>query len=209
MNEKVAYLSIDCEFTSFDMQGGDLISFASVEVMDSLTIGREFSAFLRPRSVKYFTDGAQEIHGISYFKATTFPERGVSIKRFIEWLSPLQDQFKLKVLYYGSWNFDLRWIEETMKAEGFGSEFIASFVSDKTEHINVLKLARENLKHIGDNWVEDSKGKLVNKKYELSHVAAFYDVEIDHHQADSDARATAEIYIKLMNKENIWTGRLI
>ena len=40
--KKVIGISIDDEFTNFDMIGGDLISIGLVEVYDDYTLGRDY-----------------------------------------------------------------------------------------------------------------------------------------------------------------------
>lgn len=198
-SKEILGLSIDCEFTGFDMMGCDLLSIGAVEIYKDLTLGREFQAYLRPESSKYFTDDSVKVHGISYFKALTFPNRRESLIAFMHWLKPLMNSFKLKTLFWGSWGFDLRWIETTMRKEDLVDSFYKAF--DTENNINVYSLAKDKLKHIDSE--DGEKGK-----YKLSNVARYYDIDLNHHEALSDARACAQIYIKLMNNEKTWTGEL-
>lgn len=200
-------LAIDAEFTSFDMLGGDMISLALVEIMDDFTIGRSWQGFLRPDSVKYFTDSAQAVHGISYFKASTFPEAKETMIEMLHWLAPLQNEFKLAVTYWGSWNFDLKWIQTTMERCELTTSYLKAFLPGKESHHNALKLAKQKLKHVPipdlgtDN--ESRKGQ-----YKLDNVARFYGLNHNHHDALSDAMVTAQIYCNIMKGENVWTGEL-
>lgn len=206
---KVLALAIDAEFTSFDMIGGDLITFGVTLVLDDLTLGASFYGEVRPRSTKYFTAKAQEVHGISYFKASQFPSSKETILRFMNWLMPIIGEFPLRTIYWGSWNFDLKWIENTFERAGCSSSFKKAFNLNKDSHINAFKLAKEKLKHINDNFVIDQNGKEVNKKYSLDNVARFYGYEFNHHNAMDDAKTTAKVFIDLMNEKNTWTGKLI
>ena len=200
-------LAIDCEFTHFDMIGGDLLSLAAVEVIDDKELGREFHAYCKPRSTKYFSDKAQEVHGISYFKAQTFPEPRESMIAFLQWLYPLKDQFQLETIYWGSWNFDLKWIENTMTQTELVSSFYKAFKTQKESHHNALAMARKKLKLMpmpkAKTEAESKKGQ-----YKLDNVARFYGLEHTHHEALSDARVTAQAYIKMMAGEKVWTGEL-
>ena len=202
--KKVIGIAIDDEFTNFDMIGGDLISIGLVEVYEDYTLGRWYQGFCRPRSTKYFSEKAQEVHGISYFKAQGFPLPRQTMIEILQWLIPLIDQFPLSSIYWGSWNFDLKWLETTMEREGLGSSFYKAFKIAKDDHINVLKMARKNLKHIPETIDENGK----KSTYSLGNVARFYGMEVDHHNSIWDAKATAEIYCKIMKKENVWTGDL-
>lgn len=197
-------LAIDTEFTHFDMIGGDLLSLAAVEVLEDFTLGREFQAFCKPFGTKYFSEKAEEVHGISYFKAQTFPEPKESMIKFLQWLAPLMDEFPLRTIYWGSWNFDLRWIENTMRDNELLGSFHKAFNHDKDSHINALKMARHCLKHIPIPPGEDGK----KGQYKLDNIARFYELEHDHHEALSDARVTGQAYCKMMKKEKIWTGEL-
>lgn len=207
MAKKVIALSIDAEFTAFDMIGGDMISLGCVEILEDYTLGREWSGKFRPRSQKYFTEGAREVHGISYFKALEFPEPRKTLIELLHWLAPIKDQFHMPVAHWGSWNFDLKWVEHTFQREDLISSYYKAFRYDKEFNINVYQMARKMLKHIpippGKDEKESKKGQ-----YKLDNVCRFLDIELDHHEALSDARGCALVYCSLMKKENVWTGEL-
>lgn len=200
---KVIAIAIDAEFTAFDMIGGDMIALGAVEILEDLTLGREWQGLLKPRSEKYFTDGAREVHGVSYFKALTFPERVDTMLDFLEWLSPLTCMTPIPVAFFGSWGFDLRWIKLTLEDCDLGPTFPKIFTEDKTFNLNVYQMARKMLKHIELPPNGERKGM-----YKLDNVCRFLKINLDHHNALSDTRACAEIYCKLMKGENIWTGEL-
>jgi DNA polymerase III epsilon subunit-like protein len=206
--KKVIAIAIDDEFTSFDMQGGDLITFGAVEILDDFTLGREFYGECKATNSMYFTEKAQEIHGISYFKAMTFPEPKETMLRFLQWLHGRMDCFQIPIAYHGSWDFDKKWIEKTMTDAGLQGSFHKAFFPGKEHDINVLKLCRKNLKHLpAPVPSHDSNGKKV-AHYGLRNVADFYGLELQHHNALSDAKVTAHIYCNIMNKKDIWTGEL-
>ena len=199
---KLHALSIDAEFTTFDMLGGDMISFAAVEILEYFSLGRDWTGNFKPRSDKYFTEEARKIHGFSYFKALEFPEKKKSLLDLLHWLSPRISGFPLTAVYWGSWAFDIRWLEFTFKEEDLQGSFYKAFGIQEKKHISAMSLAKKNLKQIkGPDGGE--KGR-----YTLNNVASFYNIELDHHNALSDARATAEIYCKIMKKEDVWTGEM-
>lgn len=202
---KLRALSIDAEFTSFDMYGGDMIALGVVEILDDLTLGREHVMYFRPTGPKYFTEKAREVHGISYFKASQFPEAKHSCIEFLKWLEPLMDQFPLPVAFYGSWDFDRKWIEMTMQKNDMQSSYWKAFGG--CEKINVYKMAKDKLRHmpLPKAATEDESKK---GQYKLDNVAKFYKIPHSHHEALSDARANAQIYINIIKGIDTWTGEL-
>lgn len=205
MIKKLRALSIDAEFTSFDMIGGDLISLGVVEILEDLTTGRKQVFYFKPTSTKYFTEKAREVHGISYFKASQFPEAKHSCIELLKWLKPLMDQFPLPVAFWGSWDFDRKWIEVTMQKNNLMESYYKAF--NGCEKINVLKMAKHSLKHVplpkADTEELSKKGQ-----YKLDNVAKFYNIPHSHHEALSDALATAQIYINIEKGINTYTGEL-
>lgn len=191
--KKVIAVVGDCEFTCFDKLGGDILSTGLVEVYEDFTLGREAEFFSKPESSKYFTEGAQEKHGISLFKAMTFPERRQSCLAILHWLKPILPMFPLKFVYHGSGGLDHKWLQMHFDKEDLKASFLKAFPESKVE--STMTLAREKLK------------QLPNLK--LPTLAAHYGVEMDHHKALADARATAQIYCKIMKGEDLWTGKLL
>lgn len=197
-------LAIDCEFTHFDMIGGDLLSLGMVEILDDFTLGRELYVECKPTNSKYFSDKAEAVHGISYFKAQMFPDARESMINVLKFLSPLMDSFPLKTVFWGSWDFDTKWVEATMEKTSLRESFRKAMSAEKGANINALSMARRKLKHIPEAIGDNGKPTT----YSLGNVAKFYGVEHDHHNALSDAKATAIIYCKMMKNENTWTGEL-
>lgn len=192
--KKVHAVVGDTEFTSFDRLGGDILATGLVEVLEDFTLGREGEFFSRPTSSKYFTEGAQKIHGISYFKAQTFPTRRESCVRILHWLKPLMDQFPLAFVYHGTGGLDYKWLLTHFGKEELQASWTKAFPESKVE--STLKMARDNLKQL--------------QSHKLKEVAKFYDINLDeHHSALPDARATALIYCKLKLGEKVFTGQLL
>ena len=169
-----------------------MIALGVVEILEDLTLGREAVFYFRPTGTKYFTEKAREVHGISYFKASQFPTAEHSCVEFLNWLKPLVDQFPLPVAFFGSWDFDRKWIEMTMQKNNMQTSYWKAFGG--CEKINVLKMAKKKLAMLD--------------KHDLKIVCKHYDIPLDHHEALSDARGCAQVYINLEKNINTWTGEL-
>ncbi len=189
----VIAVACDVETTSFDKIGGDILSCALVEVLEDYTLGREALFHSRPRSSKYFSSGAQEIHGISYWKAQEFPEPKETSIDILNWLAPLQSIFPLQMIYHANGGFDFKWLESHFRKDDLQGSFYKAF--DENRLISTLKLSRQNLKNLPN--------------HKLSTVAKHYNLNLNHHEALSDTRVCAQIYCKIMKGEDIWTGRLL
>jgi DNA polymerase III epsilon subunit-like protein len=191
--KRVIAIAADCEFTCFDKVGGDILSTGLVEILEDFTLGREAEFFSRPESSKYFSPGAQEKHGISLFKAMTFPERRQSCLGILHWLKPILPMFPLKFVYHGNGGLDHKWLQMHFDKEEMKPSFLKAFPDSLVE--STLTMAREKLKQLPD--------------HKLPTVAGHYGIEFQHHSALSDARAAALVYCSIMKGENIWTGKLL
>lgn len=190
--KKVIALACDGETTSFDKIGGDLIKWAFVEIYDDLTLGRKKAWSLRPYSTKYFTQGAQDIHGITYWQAQVFPKRCDALISMLNWLTPLKDQFQIPLIYHATGNFDPKWLEATFMKEEMQGSFSKAFHMDI--NISTLKLARKYLKQY--------------KSHKLNICADHYKIELEHHEVLSDAVACAKIYCNIEKRIDVFTGEL-
>ena len=205
--QKFIGLAIDAEFTSFDMVGGDMIDFGVTEVWlkDGVYIkGRKWQGYLKPSGEKYFTEGAREVHGISYFKALSFPEPKDTIISLLVFLKPLIEHFPMAVIYYGSWNFDLKWLQETCRKVDLLPSFWKAFKHDKDEHIHLMNIVKDKIRNM-----PKAPGETGQKgRWKLDNVARHYEIKFKHHTAGDDADTTAEIYCNIMNGIKTWTGEL-
>lgn len=192
-SKKVHAIVCDLEYTCFDKISGDVICVGLVEVLEDLTIGRYEAFYSRPRSVKYFSDGANEIHGISFFKAMYFPKPFDNCLQILKWLEPLKDQFRIPLIFHSNGQSDWRWLQSHFEKEGLKTSIQKAFADDL--NISTLKMARENLVHL--------------ENHKLGTICEYYDFDLDAHEVLSDALGCAHIYIKMKKKENIWTGRLL
>lgn len=189
---KVIALAIDNETTGFDPIAADVISTGMVEILEDYTLGRKKAFYSRPRSTKYFSDGAQEIHGISYWKAATFPKAEDTCIEMLHWLKPLMDYFPLTTVMHANGNFDLRFLDWHFRKSELLPSFTKAFSFEKT--VNTIKMAKNNIVHL--------------ENFKLSTVAKHYDIELDHHEVLSDTIACAKIYCNIEQNIGVNTGRL-
>lgn len=204
---KVIAIACDTEFTHFNKESGDMITAGMVEILEDYTLGRQGYFEARPSGIKYFTSGAQEVHGISYFKASTFPTRKESCISMLNWLSPLQSLFPLPMVMHGLGKLDYKWMESHFRKEEMHYSLYKAF--NEADCIDTITLARKHLKHIQEPIDLNHKGELVGK-YSLPNVARFYGLhnELDHHNALSDTIVAAKIYCNIMKGINTYTGEL-
>lgn len=192
-SKKVHAIVCDLEYTCFDKISGDVICVGLVEVLEDFTIGRYKAFYSRPRSVKYFTDKANEVHKISFFKAMYFPRPRKNCIEILHWLAPLKDQFRIPLVFHSNGQSDWRWMESHFEKEGLVNSIRKVFCDEL--NVSTLKMARENLVHL--------------ENHKLETICEHYNFDLDAHEVLSDALGCAHIYIKMMKKEDIWTGRLL
>ena len=202
---KVIAIANDSEFTSWDKIGGDILTSAYVEILEDYTLGREAVFYSAPTSTKYFTKGAEAIHGFSYFKAQTFPSRRWSCLAAMEWLKPLMDDFPLPFIFHGNGDLDHGWNEMHFQKEELQGSFLKAFPKEMIE--STLKMARKELKSIQEPTIVKPDGKLVGK-FSLPNIAQYYNLELNHHDSLSEARVCAQIYCNIKLKKGTWTGEL-
>jgi len=191
---RVIAISADMECTAWDKVGGDLIVMAFVEILEDLTLGREAIFYAAPRSPKYWTKKAEEIHGISFWKAKGFPKAIDSCIGLLNWLKPLESHFPLPMVYHATGKLDFRWIEAHFRKEEIHTSLYKCFREDDELQISTLSLARKHYKNLPN--------------HKLPTVAEHLGIELDHHEALSDARAAALIWIAVQKNEKTFTGEL-
>ena len=192
--KKVKALSIDAEFTSWDMRGGDMIALGAVEILEDYSLGRELILYFRPEGHTYYTEKAREIHGISLWKSATFPKAADGLVELTGWAENIEWEGEVRLVWFGTWAFDPKWVRMTFEKQDMKQGWFKLFPNHVDE--NVLKLAKAKLKHIEfKNW-------------KLPTIAKHWSIKIDHHEALSDARATAIIWCNLKQNIDTWTGEL-
>ncbi|MBE9542538.1 MAG: hypothetical protein IMF01_09485 [Proteobacteria bacterium] len=203
---KVIAIACDTEFTSFDKIGGDLLSAAFVEILDDYTLGRDACFYSRPRGTKYFTENAQKIHGISYFKAIEFPEPRDACLSILQWYKPLIDKFPIDFVNHANGALDLKWVDQLMR----NNDLIDSWqqVHNGAEVINTIKMAKTYLDFLKPSKTINPVSHKPYGKHSLINIADYYDIDLTHHDALSDAKACAIIYCNMKREHKTFTGEL-
>tara|TARA_R110000803_G_scaffold162194_1_gene225823 strand:+ start:27034 stop:27633 length:600 start_codon:yes stop_codon:yes gene_type:complete len=194
--KKVIAIATDIECSSFDMIGGDLLTAAMVEIYEDYTLGRMGCWYHRPTGPKYYSEKAREIHGISYWKALTFPMASESCIMMLRWLAEIQDCFPLEFVYHAKNKFDWSWMKMHFKKQEMEQSILKAFGNDMDDNkiVSTHKMAKENLVHLED--------------HKLPTICKEMGIELTHHEALSDAIAAAKIYCNIKTGQKIWTGEL-
>lgn len=190
---EVIAIACDTEYTSWDRIGGDMLSAGFVEILDDYTLGRQAVFYAKPRSSMYFTDDAQKVHGFSLFKAMTFPDPKQTAIHILQWLAPLKHLFQLDFVNHANGHSDLKWLIQFMLNSNLSDKIHQVFSENKAH--NTIKMAKENIIHL--------------ENYKLETIAKYFDLELNNHEALSDAIVCAQIYCKIMKGEGVYTGRLL
>lgn len=205
--KKVIGIVNDNEWTDWNPISGDVIAIAFREILEGFEVGEGFLTYCRPRSTKYFSKEAREIHGFHYFKARQFPKPIEGINQAIKWLESRNFEGQIPFLYYGDGNVDWRHLFAHFSKEKSEYKLLKYFSPDNTE--SILKLARDNIKDIKPpiNPVKANGKKATN--YDLENVARHYDLNFNHHQCEQDALVSAHIYCNIKKGIKTYTGRLL
>ena len=141
---------------------------------------------------------AQDIHQITYREAIKFPSADKSLRKFCHWLDKHIE--KPIALGHHSLNiggyFDWGVLQYTFMKHLNVTEFYNRFTHSEST-IDFLKEAvKERL--LDPIKAKDKAGKL-RQSYKLNLWANRFNIELDHHNAQSDAKACSIIYWKLRN----------
>jgi len=170
------YLYIDTEFSSFDSKRGDLLQLAIQPVIDG-TIIEPFNEFVAPRNLLAWNKKAEEVHGISEKRAMGFQSYGSLQDRLLSYMEQFDCYFVVKAF---SCNTDKRYIEKLTR-----------------ESKNGLMMAwNRRVKHNWDdvlNKVKDRKKSVKSINNKLGGLCEYFQIEINAHDALSDAIATMKL----------------
>lgn len=185
------YIAVDIETTGFYKFKHDIIQLAAVAVSEELEIGEVFNCYLKPIKPQYWGEDAEKVHGINVHEALAFPKRRKGLVDFLHFLKPYIESFPMTFLYHGKNKFDYIFLKDKYLGEGLLDSFNKAFSQDLV--LSTRDLAAECLEL--DN-------------YKLNTVSQKLDIELNHHEAMSDAMACAKIFIELTRNKNLYTGDL-
>lgn len=187
-------LSIDTEYSSFfshdRRKSGDLLQLAIVPYVNGIA-EKPFNEFCRPLG-NVWSKHAEKVHKISKREAMGFQHPSELAEKLAEFLSRYDD-----VMFSA--------LGHNHKGD---KEYTERLVRD-------YKLINEWHKRIKINWKDSKtmaqklKARVPVKNHQLATIAKFFKVEIDAHDALSDARAAAEIYMLMDAMESAKGGRQV
>lgn len=167
--KSATYVVYDLETTGLSSVYNEIIEIAAVKVKDG-TIIDEFSSYVKPQNpITNFITDLTSITNDDVRNALSIEEVLPQFKKF----------FKGSILVAHNATFDNSHLYENMKKLGIYEGHIPT--------IDTLQLAKVNY---GDKL----------KKFNLKALSKFFDVNLEqHHRAIYDAKATAYIFIKMLN----------
>lgn len=180
----------DIETTGFSPNKNDIIELAGIIVKkegDNLKYIDSFCERCRPYSIDSWTAGAEMIHKIRMDEAFTFQHPRKMLINLLKFLLPYKHDDNLPLLFicHAKNKFDYKFIKNAFLKEGLINSFHKVFSENNYE--STIDLASKYKDVLG---VDNLK---------LSTLADYFNVELSHHEAFSDANACLEIYKKLKN----------
>ena len=172
---------VDLETTGFNFYGSSVICIAAV--IDAPDSDKpDFHSYqIKPTSLKHWSLGAEEVHGISYQEAMKFPD-GLEVgKEFLKMLSNYGED--IEFWYHGRNAFDLK--------------FLRSFFFMLPLHYGYYELFKYFPANRHFSTVDIAKKHLQLKGYSLDKVCNYLNIDLKHHDALSDAKAAWSIFKKL------------
>ena len=176
---------IDVETTGFDYLSNCVIELAcACEINGEL---KTFNQKIRPLSKAKWSVGAERVHGISYDQAANFTHPKIACHDFLGFLEQLAPYERYGLphhfWYHGNNAFD--W------------HFVAGLFLKQDLLFELRKYLQGSYVF---STIDLAKNKLQLTNYKLSTVCDYLDIELNHHQALSDAQACMEIHRRLVNE---------
>lgn len=169
---------VDIETTGFSKEKNDLIHFAAVEVDNNYKILRTFEFFSRPKNPQYWNAEAEKIHCISLERAQCFPYLRKGLIDFLWWLDLHREKFPLNFVYHGKNKWDYNFVKAKFLSELLHESFFKAF--NEKRLISTVEVAREIIPGMPN--------------YRLNTLCEHFNIPLEHHQAMSDALATARLF---------------
>jgi DNA polymerase III epsilon subunit-like protein len=188
---------IDLETTGFSPSKNDVIEVAAIiaKKQNDGTLIRvdQFNEFCSPYHEDRWTIGAEKIHRISKRRAFSEQHPRKLLIKYLHFLKEYKDKDNNPLLYvcHSKNFFDYRHHFNMFLKEGLQDSFNKVFSLERYE--STINLAE---KYISATGLENSK---------LPTLAEYFNVELDHHNALSDANACFEIY-KILKKYKTGLG---
>lgn len=175
----------DLETTGFSPKKNAIIQLSGIiakPIDGELQEVARFNEFCRPGKNDYWSEGAEEHHGIPYHKAIKFQEPRKMLIKFLHFLLPFksEDNSPIKFVCHAKNKFDLKFTKELFIKEGLITSFDKVFNDDHYE--STIDLA------------EKYKSVTGLKNNKLDTLTSYFEINHNHHEGLSDALACFQIY---------------
>lgn len=174
-------LAIDTEYTSFfsadKRKSGELLQLSIVPVIDGVK-GEPFNEYCRPLT-RVWNKHAEKVHGISMKRAATFQHPSELAEKLKDYLD----------------SFDCVFTPVGHNCKGDKS-YIDRLLIDN----NIMNTWSTTVKvkwHDTHDIAKKKKSIICTKNYKLDTLCKFLKIDINAHDALSDANATADLYMQM------------
>lgn len=180
----------DVETTGFDYWNCSIISLACIilEKNPSYKIVGQFLQYSRHESDKHWSKDAEKVHNISPSQSLSFKPQKNLCTELLYFLKDFQsDSLDLPFWYHGKNKFDYKFIEAMMFKQELYWQWNKVFRIQNVDSTH--RLAKQNLQL---------------KNYQLSTVCEHLGIELNHHEAMSDANACKEIWLEFQRQGQLF-----
>ena len=190
---EINYLSIDTEFSAFYSvdkgKSGELLQVSIIPVINGIPdTAKAFNEFCAPQT-KVWSSHAEKVHKITRKRAETFQSRSELAEKLINWVKQFDDVFTC--MGYSCLG-DKRFIERMLYEETLSNHW---FLRTRTEWKDVKKM------------VTARKKLIPRKSHTLGSMCDYFGIELNAHDALSDALGTFKVYERVRLLETPTEGR--
>ena len=190
---------LDSETTNIDLYSAEIIE-AYFAVYDD---GKIIDEYFLNSKVDNWSDEAQKIHGIDYYKMLSYPDKKQAYNLFLSWAkkykNPTFGVFANPCTTYGHITYDAAIIKREMfDLYGYNHAIYYKYFNDN--HLNVHLLAKKLAK---ENKFNPIRGKSGRQSFSQVNVyKVLFQEEYDAHNAFDDTQSMIKIYEELKRLEN-------
>ncbi len=178
---KVTNVFIDIETTGFPVFGASVIALGCVCDSPDGDDRGTFYETAKPTSKKHWSPHAEEVHGFSYKEAMKFQDPKLMLLNFMTFIDKYRnkDGWPMNFWYHGRNGFDFNHLFAMFFSAGWRVQFYKLF----------------NYPYIYST-LDLVKSKVKIPKYNLKACCDYFGIELDHHNALSDAKACHQLWEK-------------